>query len=119
MKEQHEAMVTALFKDGQEIADNMTADDAYLIHAIMGVSGEVGELLDAIKKHVMYKKPLDRVNVIEELGDIEFYLAALRQGLGIDRDEVLHGNIKKLSVRYPAGSYSNTDAVERKDKVGE
>lgn len=35
-----------------------------------GVSGEAGELLDAVKKSVVYKKPLDRENVVEELGDL-------------------------------------------------
>jgi NTP pyrophosphatase (non-canonical NTP hydrolase) len=84
---------------------------------IMGVSGESGELLDAIKKAVIYNKPLDIENVIEELGDIEFYLEGLRQGLGIDRGETLDANVKKLSVRYEAGSYSDTAAQTRADKA--
>ncbi len=116
MKE-HQEMVKALFKSGDETLGNMTSVESALIHAVMGVSGESGEILDAIKKHTIYKKPLDLENVIEELGDIEFYLEALRDILKITREQTLEANIKKLSVRYPKGSYSNEDAVERKDKV--
>ena len=84
---------------------------------MMGISGEAGELLDAIKKHVIYQKPLDRENAIEELGDIEFYLEGLRQGLGISRQETLDANIKKLSVRYAGLQYSDTAAQTRADKA--
>lgn len=84
-------------------------------HAVSGISGEAGELLDAIKKAVIYRKPLDRVNVIEELGDIEFYLEHLRQVIGISREETIVANEAKLSVRYN-GKYSNQSAQDRKDK---
>jgi NTP pyrophosphatase (non-canonical NTP hydrolase) len=80
------------------------------------LQGEAGELFDAIKKHAVYDKDLDLVNVIEELGDIEFYLEGLRQLLEITRDETVKANIKKLTKRYPDGRYSNKHAKERADK---
>jgi NTP pyrophosphatase (non-canonical NTP hydrolase) len=95
----------------------MTADSAHLIHMIMGLCGETGELLDAIKKSVIYNKTLDIENVIEELGDIEFYLEGLRQSLGITRDETLSENISKLTVRYADLSYTDKAAQERADKA--
>lgn len=55
-------------------------------------------------------------NVIEELGDIEFYLEGMRQQLGITREQTLEANISKLSKRYHSGSYSDTQAQERADK---
>ena len=82
----------------------------------MGVSGESGELLDAIKKATIYRKPIDMDNVIEELGDLEFYMEGLRQGLGITREQTLEANIKKLSVRYASLSYSDQQAQDRADK---
>ena len=82
----------------------------------IGISGEAGELLDAVKKAVIYRKPLDIKNVIEELGDLEFYMEGLRQGLNITRDEVLEANIAKLSVRYNGLKYSDVSAQERADK---
>jgi len=109
-------MVAALAKPGQEIADTMSAEEAHALHMAVGISGESGELLDAIKKYVIYKKPLDRVNVVEELGDLEFYMEGLRQGLEISRQEVIQHNINKLSKRYHKGSYSNDQANDRADK---
>jgi len=43
-------------------------------HALLGVIGELGELVDAYKKHKIYGKTFDRVNFIEELGDMRFYM---------------------------------------------
>jgi len=53
------------------------------------------------------------------MGDLEFYMEGLRQGLGITREEVLAHNIAKLSKRYSSGSYSDKHAQERADKAGE
>lgn len=112
----HSALVALITKPGADIAAEMTPFKANILHMAVGVSGEAGELLDAIKKHVVYNKPLDQENVIEELGDIEFYMENLRQSLGISRDEIIQANIDKLSQRYPDLSYSDKDAQERKDK---
>jgi NTP pyrophosphatase (non-canonical NTP hydrolase) len=109
-------MVRALAKDGEAIVMEMSGQDAHLMHMAIGVSGEAGELLDAIKKRVIYRKDLDMENVLEELGDIEFFLEGMRQGLGITREACLSANIKKLAKRYEGMMYSDSAAHERKDK---
>lgn len=48
-----------------------------LAHAYMGIITEVGEITDAFKKHQMYGKALDLVNLKEELGDAFWYLNLL------------------------------------------
>jgi len=113
----HSETVSKLVKSGFSIKNSMTNEQAHLIHMTMGISGEAGELLDAIKKHVMYGKELDRENIIEELGDLEFYMEGLRQGLGIKREDTIWHNINKLSVRYKDHNYSDEQAIARKDKV--
>lgn len=112
----HAEMVTALVKPGADILAQMTPEKADMMHAAIGVAGEGGELLDAIKRHVIYNKPLDMANVLEELGDIEFFLEQLRQRVGITREEALAANIAKLSVRYNGLKYSDKAAQERIDK---
>lgn len=112
----HPALVLALAKSGSDIMKELTPEGVDLLHMAVGVSGEAGELIDAVKKSVIYNKELDRVNIIEELGDIEFYLEGLRQNLGISREETIQANIDKLSVRYASGSYSNEQAQDRADK---
>lgn len=110
-------MVTKLAKDGDEIVDAMTGEQAHLMHMAIGVSGEAGELLDAVKKAVIYRKPLDRENVIEELGDLEFYMEGLRQSVGITREQTIAQNIEKLGVRYQNFTYSDNAANKRADKI--
>jgi len=113
----HQALVQTRFKPSEKIHEEFTKDKANLLHAVVGIVGEAGELLDAVKKVFAYNKDLDKENVIEELGDIEFYLEALRQHLGVTRDAILVHNIVKLTKRYEKG-YSDQEAALRKDKNG-
>lgn len=113
---EHKDLVAALAKPGEAIQRELTANDCHAIHMAVGISGEAGELLDAVKKAVIYRKPLDRANVIEELGDLEFYMEGLRQGFGITREETIAHNISKLSTRYASLSYSDKAAQDRADK---
>lgn len=114
---EHKEMVKALAKPANEIVSSMTDKNASLIHMAMGISGESGEVLDLIKKIVIYNKPIDLEKLVEELGDVEFYLEGLRQELGLNRDDILKSNIKKLSVRYNGLKYSDDAAKNRADKV--
>ena len=110
-----EEMVAALAKPGEQILASLTPEDCHTLHMAVGIVGEAGELIDAIKKAVIYRKPLDRVNVVEELGDLEFYMEGLRKKLNITREETLIGNIDKLGKRYADG-YSDKAAQARADK---
>lgn len=89
------------------------------LHAALGVAGEAGELADAIKKEIIYGKPTDRSNIVEELGDLRFYIQAVQQLYGITEQEVLQQNANKLCVRYKSLRYSDGEAISRADKSGE
>ena len=110
-------MTLALAKGGELIKQELTPQQANLLHMAVGAAGEAGELLDAIKKHTIYQKPLDVENVKEEAGDILFYLSNILQSVGLSFEEVLQHNIDKLSVRYSSGKYSNEQAQQRADKI--
>lgn len=116
LDKQFDEMTLALAKNGQDIINDLTPEKADLLHMAVGVSGEAGELLDAVKKAVIYNKEMDLENIIEELGDLEFYMSKIRQIVGVTREEILQRNIDKLSVRYAKGKYSNDQAQERADK---
>lgn len=109
-------MVAALAKPGNNILLTLDGDKCHLWHIATGIAGEAGELLDAVKKHVIYNKPLDMANVIEELGDLEFFLEGLRHSLGLTREQCLLANMSKLKVHYDRLVYSDRQAQERKDK---
>ena len=115
MELRHKELVERVCKPGEEIMKTITPIQADLIHCVMGLSGEAGELLDAVKKHCIYGKPLDMDNVIEEMGDIEFFLERIRYLLGLNRMSILSVNYEKLMKRYPEG-YSDKHAQERLDK---
>ena len=111
-----EFFVSRLAKPGGDILKSMTARNAHILHMAVGIAGEAGELLDAIKKGVIYNKPFDEPNIIEELGDLEFYMEGLRQAFGFYRDEIIEANVEKLSIRYEDG-YSDQAAQTRADKT--
>ena len=113
---EYAGMVATLAKPGETIRRELTAHDAHRLHMAVGISGEAGELLDSIKKAVVYRKQYDQENVIEELGDLEFYMEGLRQSLGITRQETLAANFAKLEKRYRGHEYSDQAAQERADK---
>lgn len=87
-----------------------------LLHAGIGLSGEAGELVDTIKKHLFYGKELDKENLKEELGDIMFFVAMACNSLGVTMEEVLSMNVKKLTIRYNQGVFTEQQAQERLDK---
>lgn len=119
--EEHHVMVDTLMKDPREILAYLI-DRPHLVdfwHAATGVAGEAGELLDCVKKSAIYGKPLDVDNLIEEMGDLEFYLSRLRTLLRVTRDTILKANTEKLNKRYADGKYSDQQAQVRADKVEE
>ncbi len=115
--EKYNKFVASRLKNPHDIVADITPAGANLLHLAMGIAGESGEIVDAIKKHVIYGKPLDVNNVIEELGDILFYITALCEQVDTDIDMVRELNISKLEKRYSSGSYSNTEAQQRADKT--
>ena len=92
-----------------------TPEQCELLHASIGIAGEAGELLDAVRKHVFDGQPLDEDNTIEELGDLCFYIEAAMQAIKMKRADIEELNMAKLFERYEHG-YSDQQAQERKDK---
>jgi NTP pyrophosphatase (non-canonical NTP hydrolase) len=115
---EHADVVRKSLKPDGFIREDLRPGDCNLLHLAIGICGEAAELADAIKKHVIYRKPLDTANVIEELGDIEYFLEAIRQALDIHRMTTLGDNSRKILKRYPGLSYSNESAQLRRDKDG-
>lgn len=129
VEEQHAEMVSKLTKPAADIAKHLFDyhEKAHLAHMVLGVASEAGEIADVVKRLAIYEKhPLDfnkegvtfRENMIEELGDMEFYLQGIRESFNITREETLEYNVKKLlKGRYKSGSYSDKEATERADKL--
>lgn len=70
-----------------------------LYYPALGLSGEVGELNNKIKKRIRDNAELDKEDMKSELGDVLWYTAALASDLGIDLGDVANHNIAKLEKR--------------------
>lgn len=113
----HEQLVRDLAKPGGAVLSELTPKKAHLMHMILGVFTEAGELADAIKRHTIYSRDADRENIVEELGDLAFYVEGIKQTFNITETEILSHNVAKLRKRYPTGKYMAKDAEIRADKV--
>lgn len=85
--------------------------DIDVVHAILGKATEAGELLEALKLAID-GKPIDRTNLMEELGDGQWYDAILANALGFTFEEVQKINIEKLRARFP-DKFTEFDAKNR------
>lgn len=84
-----------------------------LINGVMGLCGESGEVIDIVKKYLAQGHKLDKDKIIDELGDVAWYLAETAYCLDVDLETVLTKNIEKLKKRYPEGFDSNK-SINRK-----
>ena len=74
-----------------------------IANGLMGMNGESGEALDILKKYWFQGHELDVEKIIEEAGDVLWYIAELCSGLGITVEDLARHNIEKLYNRYPDG----------------
>lgn len=87
-----------------------------LINAMMGINGEAGEAMDILKKVLFqgHDLQINKANIIEELGDVLWYLTLATITIGYTLSDVMDENMKKLSKRYPNG-FNSSDSVRRVD----
>lgn len=97
---QKDAVVTDLM-DYNPVRDRVIIPDTIrLLHAGMGLTTEAGEFMDMLKKHILYGRELDLVNLAEEIGDMFWYAALACDTLGVSFEEIMEKNIAKLKARY-------------------
>jgi NTP pyrophosphatase (non-canonical NTP hydrolase) len=108
---QKKAARTLIDAPGFEISSR----DIMTIWNALGLAGEAGEVADHVKKGIFHQHGIDIERLKKEIGDTQWYLAALCTTLGIDLSEIMQANIDKLLIRYPDG-FSSSDSIERVDQ---
>lgn len=88
-----------------------------ILHGVLGICTEAGELADPVKKALFYGRAIDKVNLVEEMGDIMWYLAVLADELGVTLEDVKRINIAKLKERF--GDKFTTEAANVRDLKSE
>lgn len=81
--------------------------------AALGLPGEVGEVVDILKKWVFSGKTLDLTHLKKEMGDVMWYFTLLGISFGFSLDDIMEQNAEKLKARFPNG-FNYHDANNRK-----
>jgi NTP pyrophosphatase (non-canonical NTP hydrolase) len=90
--------------------DRELAED--LIHGILGIITEAGELAECLYDAIIQGKEIDLVNIREEMGDSFWYHAIMAKAMHITFDEIEVSNIAKLRARYPE-KFTSEAAINR------
>ena len=72
-----------------------------LDYATCGLVTESAKILDLIKKSKKNLQVLDKEKVLEELGDLLWYLNLTIDELGYNFDDVMNSNLLKIERKYP------------------
>lgn len=94
-----------------------TFNPALLLTAAIGLAAEGGEFAEIPKKIFFQGKPFNeeaRFHMKRELGDIFWYWTNACRALGLDPNDVINENVKKLESRYPGGSFDAHYSENRK-----
>ncbi len=78
-------------------------DREAMLNATLGLTGEAGEVANLVKKAHYHNHPLENAKLVDELGDVLFYVAWLADLLEVSLEEVARRNSEKLRRRYPNG----------------
>ena len=76
------------------------AVNSRLFHGILGIATESTELCENLLNQIE-NNIVDNTNIIEELGDVNWYQAILIDETKADFVNILETNINKLKARYP------------------
>jgi NTP pyrophosphatase (non-canonical NTP hydrolase) len=96
------------FLDYQELAmrtaNPSVTNLSKIQNALLGLSGETGELADSFKKAFFQGHTLPTKEYVEkELGDILWYVALMAEAYDTDMLMIAIKNVDKLRQRYPEG----------------
>lgn len=72
-----------------------------LVHAMLGCITESAEIAEHVRDVLSGVKPLDKVNLVEEFGDVLWYIAMGLRFVDSTFGEAFAKNIAKLRKRFP------------------
>lgn len=106
------------FDEYEEAAKRTMKDDCSmekaLIEGALGLSGEAGEVIDLIKKFEFQGHGLSEEDIINELGDVLWYITRIATALNVKLKYIPISNIDKLNKRYPNG-FKAENSINREE----
>jgi len=109
--------VDSFLETVDKLATTSTVNMPLLITAAIGLAAESGEFCEIPKKIFFQEKPLNTDTIFHmkrELGDIMWYWVNACRALGLDPNDVIEENVRKLEARYPGGEFDSWFSENRK-----
>lgn len=79
--------------------------DMGVYYATLGLAGEAGEIANKVKKFIRDGHSVDKEKeLISELGDVLWYVAAVADVIGVSLEDVAKDNMYKLAERQRNGT---------------
>ncbi len=87
------------------------------LHASLGIVTEASEIADVYKKNIFYGRPLTPSKILDEAGDLLYYLARILDANGFTIADAINGNVAKLTARF--GEAFSTEKANNRNTVKE
>lgn len=93
----------------QALTTVLATEDKFkdLLHWVLGINGESGEIAEKVKKIIRDKNgevsDEDKQELAKEIGDVLWYLAVFADQLGFSFNDVAQQNLDKLQSRKQRG----------------
>lgn len=99
LEEYQKQALTTVIKSDSEFRD--------LLHWVLGINGEAGEIAEKVKKIIRDKNAVvseaDKTELAKEVGDVLWYLAVFAHHLDIPLETIAQQNLDKLQSRKKRG----------------
>lgn len=99
LEEYEKQALTTVIKTDSEFRD--------LLHWVLGINGEAGEIAEKVKKIIRDKNAVvseaDKQELAKEVGDVLWYLAVFAHHLGVPLETIAQQNLDKLQSRKKRG----------------
>lgn len=92
-------------------------DGVMLLHSLVRLTTEVGELARVIERYVWYKHNFNKVDAVAEIGDIFWSVSEACTSLGVTLEEVAKGNNAKLLAKFPDKFDSELTKEENRNRA--
>jgi len=97
-----------------------TVFDPLLLHGLMGMASEAGEILNNYKKWMAYSgEQYDRTDMLIEMSDLLHFMEYVLIAQNSSIEELRDINIAKLTTRYSEGFTAEEGATHGRDKKAE
>ena len=87
------------------------------LNALMGLSGEVGEMQDAVKKAWFHDGELDLEKLDKEAGDVLFYITLYCISRNRQLADIAQLNVDKLNARFGGKPWSAEASKAKRDEI--